>query len=111
MTTSNIKKNYLFCSGSQWQHPSQSNTNTRRRIATRRDLNKNQSSPADTKSEEEQCEICFEDTTRVQLYPCKHSDICVTCVTKILTTVKRECPFCRRRIDGYIDLASGHRFG
>ncbi|KAL8575670.1 hypothetical protein ACOMHN_055859 [Nucella lapillus] len=62
-------------------------------------------------AEEDQCEICFENVVKVQLYPCQHSDICKECVHKILISSQRQCPFCRARIDGYSEQGSGNRYG
>nr|KAG5693421.1 hypothetical protein BaRGS_009894 [Batillaria attramentaria] len=111
----------VFCSVSAAGRSGQSQTSTtvRRRSGKKRqphDQDQNQhaalDSPDSVFADEEQCEICFENTSaKVQLYPCKHSDICVKCVSKLLVTCKRECPFCRRRIDGYMDIESRQMFG
>ena len=62
---------------------------------------------------EDQCEICFEDKdmVKVQLYPCGHSDICQACVIKLMVSNRRECPFCRGRIDGFEEIGTGQVFG
>ncbi|KAK7094527.1 uncharacterized protein [Littorina saxatilis] len=98
----------------------QSATNPRRRnTRTRKEANDSNNSqrsrpyesPDSSYPDEDQCEICFEDVAKVQLYPCKHSDICETCVNKLLISNKRECPFCRARIDGYVEIQTGTMFG
>lgn len=92
---------------------------TARRRRNRRAIDRNndqttQESPDSRLTEDDQCEICFEEmhaVKKVQLYPCNHSDICLNCVMKLLMSNQRQCPFCRSSISGYIELESGARFG
>ncbi|XP_076455088.1 uncharacterized protein LOC143289812 [Babylonia areolata] len=99
-------------SGGKTSRPCSSNPR-RRRVAGNHDhgdSHTSSESPDSGFTEEEQCEICFENVVRVQLYPCQHSDICKGCVHKLLTSNKRQCPFCRSRIDGYIEEGSRYSF-
>ena len=98
----------------------QSSTNARRRntrgpkaSSDNSDSQALSSESPDSRIGSDQCEICFEDRNVkiVRLYPCKHSDICLGCVIKLLVSNRRECPFCRAHIDGFEEGYSSQLFG
>ena len=98
----------------------QSSTSARRRNTRGSKMHSDDNSQASSSESpdsgfgsEDQCEICFEDKdmVKVRLYPCGHSDICQACVIKLMVSNRRECPFCRGRIDGFEEIGTGQVFG
>lgn len=49
--------------------------------------------------QEELCSICFERKKCCTIVDCGHSGLCVTCSRKIVLSDKKECPFCRCKIE------------
>ncbi|BFZ25580.1 hypothetical protein BsWGS_28619 [Bradybaena similaris] len=51
-----------------------------------------------------ECVVCFEESNIVELYPCKHKDLCENCVTTMISANHRICPLCRSVIQGYSEV-------
>ncbi|ESO92746.1 hypothetical protein LOTGIDRAFT_232889 [Lottia gigantea] len=56
-------------------------------------------------NEENECQICQDAEYNVEIYPCRHREICEKCIDVIITKLDRNCPFCRQYIQGYTNIS------